>query len=247
LVTRFTLEEEFDHLVFVLQNVTDLRWSRDLERLDAALAEATAQVRVPVSLLSSFVQQIGELVQAPEVRELTDKAMRQLGRIELTYDRVIASYEARSIPTRKKVPFDLKLALDHILSELPGLDRDAIKLRIQAPAAVRVDPYPVVFVLNSMVAYLLRSRSSTDPIEIELRKRDSAIEIAMAGSVQPNLTVGALAEVVEATRAEIALGKAALERIATEAGGSFDITSPVDGRERLTLRIPALAGGGKVP
>src|SRR5262249_2097486 len=59
MVSTFTLREEYDHLVFVLQDVTELQWRTDRQQLKTALAETAAQVRVPVSLLSNFVHQIG--------------------------------------------------------------------------------------------------------------------------------------------------------------------------------------------
>ena len=80
LLSTFTLPDEYDHLVVMLQDVTALQWKADFELFKMALAETAAQVRVPVSLLSSFVQQIRQKVKDEKVRDLTRKAMRQLER-----------------------------------------------------------------------------------------------------------------------------------------------------------------------
>src|SRR4029450_11321873 len=123
------------------------------------LAETAAQVRVPVSLLSSFVQRIGQKVQDEKLQELTKKAIRQLDRIELTYDRVLASYGAQALPAARKVPVDVNCALEHILSELPSSERQAVRLSAGEDRTVAdADPYRVLFALGSMLAYLLRSR-----------------------------------------------------------------------------------------
>src|SRR5207244_13497111 len=84
LASRFTLDEEYDHVVFMLQDVTELEWTAGFETLKAALAETTAQVRVPVSLLASFAPPLGQKVEDQKLLDVTRKAMRQLGRIELT-------------------------------------------------------------------------------------------------------------------------------------------------------------------
>ena len=102
LLSTFTLPEEYDHVVVVMQDVSELQWKADFELFRAALAETAAQVRVPVSLLSSFVQQIGKKVEDEKLRDLTRKAMRQLGRIELTYDRVLASYDMKGCRRRRR-------------------------------------------------------------------------------------------------------------------------------------------------
>jgi PAS domain S-box-containing protein len=241
LASRFTLDEEYDHVVFMLQDVTELQWTARFEALRAALAETTAQVRVPVSLLSSFVRRMGQKVEGEKLQDLTRKAMRQLGRIELTYDRVLAAYQAQSLPAKKEVPFDVKPALDHILAELPDLERRAVRLFDKSRGAVRADPYRVLFALNSMLAYLLRSRSNDEPIVIKVESRDDVVEVSMTGAVQASQTVGKLAALVEATRAEIALGQDVLIRIASDAGGNFELERRPAGRERLCLRMAALS------
>ena len=241
LASRFTLDEEYDHVVFMLQDVTELQWTARFETLRAALAETTAQVRVPVSLLSSFVRRIGQKVEDEKLQDVTRKAMRQLGRIELTYDRVLASYQAQSLPAKRDVPFDVKPALEHILSELPDLERRAVRLFDKSRGAVRADPYRVLFALNSMLAYLLRSRSNDEPIVIKVECHDDVVQVSMTGAVQASQAVGELAALVEATRAEIALGRDVLVRIASEAGGNFQLERRPNGREWLCLRMAALS------
>jgi PAS domain S-box-containing protein len=244
LVSKFTLPEEYDHVVMILRDVTKLEWKADFEGLKTALAETTTQVRVPVSLLASYVQQIEHRVADDKVRDLTRKAMRQLGRIELTYDRVLALYDDRGLPPAQKVRLDLTLALDHVLSELPQLEREAVRLRAGDASALAVaDPYRVLFVLSSMLAYLLRARTKSPRtksayIVVSVRERRGTVEVAMTGEVKPAVPRGALAELIERTRAQIALGEVALARMAQECAGSFERRPQANGRERLSLRLP---------
>jgi PAS domain S-box-containing protein len=240
LLSRFTLAEEYDHVVLVLQDVTELQWKADFELFKGALAEATAQVRVPVSLLSSFVQRIGQKVQDEKLQDLTKRAMRQLDRIELTYDRVLASYGVQTFPAARKVPVDVTRALEHILSELPTLERQAVRLSPgKGRTVVNADPYRVLFALGSMLAYLLRSRANAERIVINVHELDGATEVSMTGAVQRTAPLGELAALVETARTQIALGEDALTRIAEDCGGTFERRQQVNGRERLSLRFAA--------
>jgi putative methionine-R-sulfoxide reductase with GAF domain len=237
LVSKYTLPEEYDHRVLVLNDISRLQWKTDFEGLKAALAETVGQVRVPVSLLASYVQQIEQCVHDEKLQDLTRKALRQLGRVELTYDRVLASYNAQGLPPAEKVSFDVNSAVEHILHDLPRLERGSVNLKAQSPAVASADPYRVTFALNSMLAYLLRARSHAERIVINVRAADGTVEVAMTGRVRPTSPQGELAALIEDTRTQLALGEDALERMAQECGGSFDRTRQGDGRERLSLRL----------
>jgi signal transduction histidine kinase len=238
MASRFTLEEEYDQIVFMLQNIADLEWTAKFEMLRAALAEATAQVRVPVSLVSSFVKWIGEETRDERLQELARKAARQLGRIELTYDRVLASYETQTLPAKQDVAVNIRQTLHHILDEVPQRERDTIVEKDDATiVSVSADPFRVFFALNSMLAYLLRARSANEAIEISTLKRGGSVAVSMTTQVPGVLETHDLAAMIEATRTEIALGKDLLNRIAGEMGGEFTFRRQRNGRERLTLRL----------
>ena len=239
LVSKFTLPEEYDHVVLVLHDVSKMQWKADFEGLKAALAETVGQVRVPISLMASYVQQFEQQVEDEELRELPRKALRQLARVELTYDRVLASYNPQALPLAQKVSFDMIAAFDIILDELPKLERKSVSLTTSGPAAVIADPYRVMFALNSMLAYLLRARTPTARIAIAVHPVDETIEVAMTGVVHETSPQGDLATLIEDTRTQIALGQDALERLAKECGGSFTRRRRPDGRERLALRLAA--------
>jgi PAS domain S-box-containing protein len=240
LMKKFLLPEEYDHVVLLLKDVTELQWRTDIERLKAALAEAASQVRVPLSLVSSYVHQIWRKAKEDSrLMDLADKTIRQLSRIELTYDRVFASYDANKLPTERKIPVDVSRIIGHILDELPASDRETVKLtRAEGPIWVLADSYRLLFALESMLSYLLRSRANSNEVSIKLSNlKTNYVEIAMAGSVisiEPN---GELETIIEATRTEIALGERLLKRIAGECGGTFArVKQPID-QEELSIRL----------
>jgi hypothetical protein len=240
LVSKFTLPEEYDHVVLVLRDVNKLQWTADFEGLKAALAEAVGQVRVPISLLASYVQQFGKRVEDENLRELTRKALRQISRVELTYDRVLASYNPQALPPAKQVQFNVIAALGSILDDLPKLERGSVSLTTADTAMVIADPYRVLFALSSMLAYLLRARTAMTRIAIAVHPASDGIEIAMTGVVHEITPDGDFAKLIEDTRTQIALGQNALERLAKDSGGDFTRTRRPHGRERLSLRLAAV-------
>ena len=245
MASRFTLEEEYDQIVFMLQDIADLEWTAKFETLRAALAEATAQVRVPVSLVSSFVKRIGEETKDDGLQEVARKASRQLGRIELTYDRVLAAYEAQTLPAKQDVTVDIGQMLEHILNDLPQRERDTIK-QSDRPAIVMVavDPFRLFFCLNSALTYLLRARAAGQPIQISTQKRGGNVSVSMAAQVPKVVESHDLGAMIEATRAEISLGTDLLARIALDMGGEFIFKRDRSGRERSTLKLRAATSLG---
>jgi PAS domain S-box-containing protein len=238
LLSSFTLPEEYDHRIVILEDVAELRWKTDLERLKAALAEAATQVRVPLSLVSSFVQQIGTTVTDKNMQELVRKTVRQLGRIELTYDRVLASYDAGKLPPERRVPIEVGRIVQHVVSELPKMAGDSVKTTVQSgQMVVLADTYRLLFALESMIAYLLRSRSSSETISIAVRRVDGFAEVAMSGPVQQASQLGEFARVVEATRTAIALGEEVLQQIIAAWGGKFK-RRQTGQLESLSIRLP---------
>jgi GAF domain-containing protein len=237
LAQKFELEDEYDHEVVVLRDVSQVRWNADSEHFKAALPEAASQLRVPVSLISSFIQQIRGRVQDEKVQELVDKAVRLLGRVELTYDRVLACYDAQALPAARKRSVDVNATLDQLVSELPLLERDTVKRSgAKKQTVVKADAYRLTFALSSMLAYLLRSRADAKPIEVSVRRVDKAVEISMTGPVQRSKAAEGLPALVEKTRTEIALGEGALKRMAGACGGAFERRRG-RGREKLLLRL----------
>jgi PAS domain S-box-containing protein len=237
LMSAFTLPEEFDHIVVRLQDVAKLQWETDLERLKAALAEATSQVRVPLSLVSSFVQQLEQKATDSGLVDLARKTVRQLGRIELTYDRVMASY-GNKLPV-KSGQAEVNRILNYLISGLPELSRKIIKLSVsKAERWVSADEYRLVFALESMLAYLLRAHCGPGLITITVSDVGDSVQVSMSGPVQQIDANGELASLVEATRTDIALGDDALSRIAVDYKGAFQRRREPHDREQLLIRLP---------
>ena len=143
---------------------------------------------------------------------------------------MLASYDAHTLPAARKVPVDLKVALEQILSELPTLERQAVRLlACRGETVVEVDPYRVLFALSSIIAYLLRSRTHDEQIVIHVQRLNTAIQVSMTGAVQQTTALGELAAVVETTRTQIALGEHAIARMPENAAALLNVSDTLTG------------------
>ena len=205
LMSKFILPDEYDHVVLRLQDVAELEWKTDVERLEAALAEAASLVRVPLSLVSSY--SADEAKAGEDSADLVDKAFRQLGSIELTYDRIFAACGSNDVPQERQTRVDINQLIEYILDELSESDKAAVKWTFaEGPIWVPAASYRLLFALESMLAYLLRSRSMSEiTLEVKVWRR-KFVEIVMTtravGRAQRRS-----GKLVEATRSEIALGE----------------------------------------
>lgn len=239
LMSKFILPEEYDHVVLRVQDVAELEWKTDAARLEAALTEAVSMVRVPLSLVSSYIRQMKQKC-GDEVADLADKAFRQLSRIELTYDRIFAAYGVSEPAHEQKSRINVGQLIEYVLQELPESDRATIQQTVTGEGALWVlgASYRLLFALESMLAYLLRSRGSASPVSLDVNGSSKKyVEIVLTGSVlsiEPN---GALEQLVEATRTEIALGESVIKRIAGEYGGRLERQRLNDHQEKLSLRL----------
>ncbi|MCP3414262.1 PAS domain-containing protein [Bradyrhizobium brasilense] len=239
LISKFILPEEYDHVVLRVQDVSELEWKTDASRLEAALAEAASIVRVPLSLVSSYVRQMRQMGDEAAA-DLADKAFRQLSRIELTYDRILAAYGTGDPAHEQKTRINLSQLIEYVLQELPEGDRETIKLtvNVEGPLWVLGNSYRLLFAMESMLAYFLRSRGSATPISLEVNGQSKKhIGVVLAGSVlsvEPN---GALEELVEATRREIALAERVIKAIASEYAGKLVRQRLNGNQEKLSLLL----------
>ena len=236
-LSKLYLPEEYDHVVLQIQDESRLQWQVDFERLKGFLAEVTSQVRVPLSMVSSFVQQIARQTQEPALEDLARKAVRQLGKIELTYDRVLGSYNSGGLPGQRTIKVDIEDVLEQIWDELPDLAKSIIELEDSPKKTiVDADVYQVKFALESMLTYLLRLRADASTIKVGIRNVGPAIEVTMSGAVAPVDPQGAISKAVEAARSDIALGADLLKRIAYQ---QHFVRERTNGHERLAIHFPA--------
>jgi PAS domain-containing protein len=230
--------DEYERRVVVLQDRQKIDWQAETRRL----ATVTSEARVPLSLVSTFVRHIATMTEdsSPDVARLAEHAIRQLERVELTYDRLL---ESESRGRRSKV--DLKALLLEAVDALPPLQRGLVRIKAAPgrPPLLRCDRARLASALESMLAYLLRIGDEEAPILARLQAADSALELRLfkprqAGRCEDAANCAAAA--ANEARARAALDEPRLFQLAGLNGGRFSRRRGAHGE---TLRLVLAAKG----
>jgi PAS domain S-box-containing protein len=134
------LPEEFGRKVFFARNLMALRRLEELETISRVLYEIAAHARTPLSLASGWLSRIkGDLAKRSNdignirhIADVVDKAMRQLKKVELPYERVLLTTEkSGGLPYNGRL-LDIVRLVDDTVADLPEADQSRIAKRLRA-------------------------------------------------------------------------------------------------------------------
>ena len=150
----------------------------ELQKLNQIFQELASQSKPPLALAFDWLRQLSEqLRQGNEGGEkhvdLIDKIIRQLRKVELTYDR-LAFYQSRKKAAPENVILlDARHLLDDILSEFPRSEAEQVSIDWQASQGLlKVDPAQISFALETTLSYLLRFLPQNETLKIHAENRE---------------------------------------------------------------------------
>jgi len=135
---------------------TDLRadeWQHDSHFIESTIREVARQARGPLMLAASFIKRIAE---GAVDSDLALRAVDELKKADLTYERIAESVEARKTPLRDRCPLQLNALLSDLYEALPKWDADRIKLVLpREPMFISGDGGRIELALRAIVAFFL--------------------------------------------------------------------------------------------
>ncbi|CAB3770092.1 GAF domain-containing protein [Paraburkholderia humisilvae] len=173
LATCQELDESFDAVLWFFTDVRSIAWVRDLRFLRETVSEVARQTRTPLSLASSIAYQLqkrlsAEVGSVDEVSsnravEAFQRIALEIGKADITFERLADALSIRQAPMRKRVPVDLRACVEHVIDSLPERDRGHVEKDLgERPAIVMGDDGRLAFVVRSIVGYLIRTRPDED-------------------------------------------------------------------------------------
>ena len=231
--------EEYDHVVLRVQDVTELEWKTDAKRLEAALAEAASLVRVPVVAgvklhpadeaegRRGCGRSGGQGVSPTEPH----RAHLRPGLRGVRFKRAAARAEGSD----QHQPAD-RLHPGRVAGKRP---RDGeVDDEPRAPIWVLAASYRLLFALESMLAYLVRSRASATPITLDVNGADKKyVEIVLTGSVRSVEPNGELEEARRGDAHRDCAGRARAREDCPRMRGHLKRQWQKDSQEQLSLRL----------
>lgn len=241
------LPEEYGRWVFFLQDLSQAKRLAELETISGALYEIAAQTRMPLALAAGVLRRLRD--RAPDfLAPSLDKVMRQLDKVETTYERAMLLGRGSGQRHWRPAPIDIGRLAESVLDELSPIERDVIDARIaDALPRVRGDSYELALTLKSILNFLLQCRPVDAKIEVQARQ-DAATGVALrltgyaSDEYDPGFE-GAQADSAVRARAEIALGEGLLRTfIETRHQGRYARRVDSEGLTEFEIELPSEAG-----
>ena len=241
--------EGYDHKIWLLTDTLQRDWNVERRYLRETVHDVAQQTRVPLMVAGSLVRRVTRLLHDEqtrnEVAEVLDKAMKQLGKAEITYERLIGGLSGRRSPGQARTPIDLAESLKGIFSELPREDLEQIKSNITTAPTVRGEQQAIDFVLKSIIFYLLRKKPIDRTIEVRMIEKDHGVRLEMLVSDARTESVNRPRDVVskyeDEARTTAALAPEAIRSVLEAHGGKLDMPNADAATMRFELWLPAEA------
>jgi PAS domain-containing protein len=164
------LSEDYDHKIWLMTDITQQDWNVERRYLRETVHDVAQQTRVPLLIAGGLIKRVTRLLSDTESRnqvgEVLEKALKQLGKADITYERLIASLVGKRNPAEILASINLSNSFNSVLAELPEDDRQQVQSRMAGATNVVAEPNAIEFVFRSIMFYLLRKKPIDRTIEV---------------------------------------------------------------------------------
>ncbi len=242
-ITGGELPEDFGCKVFCVKDLSLIKRVKELETIEGMFQEIATQTRTPLSLLFTWLRRLRERI--PSEADLLEKAIPQLRKIELTYDRLVLYDAKEGVIPYDPIPLDLLSVIRVAIDELPQADRD--KIEVQAPKSLphlHGDLFQLAFVFQTILAYLLRFVPVSKSIQINTSHVGSRLQIYITGFVPHSRSklFGAHGEALfeDRARLDISLGETIIRRFVKDHDGSYERKKIEEEKVEFLITLPTI-------
>jgi signal transduction histidine kinase len=228
---------------------------RRLARLDSArkvfIANASHELRTPISSLAGFAELLEEEDPSPEARMEFVRTMReQIARLtKLTADLLdLSKLDADAVDIRAE-PVELSKLAERIAAEFTPVaarHRSSIEVRSSVPAIARADPDRVAQIMRILIDNALTHTPAGTSIAVSAQTTNGGASLVVADDgpgVEPQARGRVFERFYTADKVSgSGLGLAIARELALRMSGQLDLSSR-RGRTEFTLRLPAERGG----
>jgi PAS domain S-box-containing protein len=217
LLSGTSLPKDIGLKIFICNDLSERKALGTLEILRHMYNEIATQIKTPLSLAFAWLARLQEDVHRRDAAELVDKTVKQLNKVDLSYDRLLFYERHKSIDPVEKTVFELPALLDQIKGSFPDSEAARVEVSSRGDAPlVRADLFQIWFAIESVLAYLLRFVPEGGKVGVSISARDGRAEIAIRGYA-PRVTGGEIKEYAKTRWAihaitEMALGEGVLRR-----------------------------------
>lgn len=239
-ISRQKLPEHLGGTIFVLKDLRHLRRAVELELLGEVTYEVAAQTRTPLAFATAALERLRSRLDSGSAADL-DKALRQLGRVKQGYAR-LALFNRETQPTPAEfTSVDLVAEVRAVVADLPDAEQSLVRVAAEGQSPiVRGDHYQIGFVLETLLAALIRYAPEEEPVRGLVETRNGHASVTLSGYLpEPKDADPATARLGSTVRADVRLARPLIDRFMAAHGGAMFERPGTDGRVQFVLEFPA--------
>ncbi|WP_322028519.1 GAF domain-containing protein [Paraburkholderia sp. J76] len=167
--TRRVLDGSFDTAIWFLIDTKGRTWEVDMRFLRETVADVAQQTRAPLALASNLARALPKFLGSAlpgnsEVQTLVTggetlsrRLLAEIGKADITFERLAEGVDIRRYPVRSKEPLDLLSCVTRVIDSLPQRDQKVIgRPKKKSSVWVNGDAERLRFVIRSLLAWLIR-------------------------------------------------------------------------------------------
>ncbi len=249
LMSCCTLPDEFGEKVYISKDLSGLKRLEQLEYQSKLAYEVAAQSQSSLSLAFTWLRKLrdnlGAFRNEIEIGEMANKIIRQLRKVQATYDRMTfyqddENGKHKAWEPEHPIRLNLLIEIERMLDDFPSSDRDLVSIpEINFTPSIMADPVQISLILESLFSYLLRYASTDRQININITQADRRLKLSIDGCEPEHEAGDELQDIfLMRIRTDIAIGTPMLKSLIKSLHGHFDSYSQ-DGRAYFLLEFPS--------
>jgi len=234
--------------VFIAKDLSLQRRVEELQYLGKMYYELSAQITTPLALVLSWLNRLKSKSETNTTTETLDKAIRQLHKVRLTYDRLaLYDTEKETLPYNELL-FDIPELLDSVLSDFPKSETEKIDIQIEESTPyLRGDLFQLSFCFETVLSYLLRFTPEDERIRLRVSQIPDWLRTEISGFF-PGLPGEKFEEtanetLVSRTLTEMALGEGIVRKFVGNHKGIFHEPEREGNTIKFRIDLPTLTKG----
>lgn len=247
-LTRIDLQEDFGRTIFFASDLTAQQRLKQIENIEKIYHELAVQTKTPLSLAMGWIDRLKRRQADPDLKDTLGKSLRQLKKLEITYNRLaLYAAEQEALPYNPTL-FDIAEVIEAVKTNLPSGEHSRITWNYgKGQGLIQGDIFQLRFCLETILAYLLRFTTSDYKIDLVTSRNQGHCVTEITGwAPRPAISLGDTACLLKPdarAEADLALGRRLIDRIVARHQGTFTITGQGSGIKTFRLSLNAWEGG----
>lgn len=251
LVSGTTLPQYVGLKIYVCNDLSNRKRMETMEILRHMYNEIATQIKTPLSLAFTWLEKLQQMENRAEAASLLGKTIKQLKKVDLTYDRLLLYERHDTIAPADRIVFEIPYLADKIKHDMP--DSEAAHLAIISQGEVppvRADLSQLWFCFESVIGYLVRFVPETNKVSVNISSRAGRVVTVISGYAPP-VTGGAIADYAKVQWAihaitEMALGEDIIKKfIEQNHQGQFSKRRAAGDVLEYTIELPGITEGAQ--